>query len=261
MLKKKKGQKGKKGSPASSGNKKTTGRKNPRIVKKTKVRKKTRIKKISKVKKIKKKTQPGKKRSSAKKSSAVKKSPAVKKKVVTKTTAVLKNPVAEKVKTEKKQPVVKKPLPEEEKKVKVRRSTLSPAREEALRRILLEKKEEVWKDIKQKLFVQMGKEYREEVDVTLDDGDKAVVDLAAETGISLLDMRTDVLGKIDRAIAKLDEGTYGICEDCGAEIHENRLKVVPFAIYCIDCKTKREEMESIAKETDRFASTGPDEME
>jgi len=50
---------------------------------------------------------------------------------------------------------------------------------------------------------------------------------------------TDLL-KIDEAIRKLDEGTYGICEDCGDEISEQRLKILPYAIYCIDCKEKRE---------------------
>jgi DnaK suppressor protein len=134
-------------------------------------------------------------------------------------------------------------------------------REEDLRRVLLEKKEELWLDVKDRLFNQMGKEHREEVDSGLDDGDRAMADLAAETGISLLDMRSDVLEKIDRALLKLDEGTYGICEDCGEEIQENRLKAVPFAIYCVPCKSKREEMESIARETDRFAASGPDDYE
>jgi DnaK suppressor protein len=137
---------------------------------------------------------------------------------------------------------------------------LTKAREEGLRLVLLAKKQEVWKDVKERLFTRMGREYHEETDDTLDDGDKAMVDLAAETGLSLIDMGTDVLEKIDRALAKLDEGSYGICEDCGEEINENRLKVVPFAIYCIECKSKREQMESIAREPDRFAHPEHEEI-
>jgi DnaK suppressor protein len=140
------------------------------------------------------------------------------------------------------------------------RQDLPDKRKESLRKVLLAKKEEIWKDVKERLFTQMGKEYREEIDVSFDDGDKAMADLAAETGFSLIDMQTDVLDKIDRALSKLDEGTYGICEDCGIEISDNRLKVVPFAIYCIECKTRLEEMESIAREPERFGP-GPGETD
>jgi DnaK suppressor protein len=40
---------------------------------------------------------------------------------------------------------------------------------------------------------------------------------------------------------KLDDGTYGICEECGQEISEERLEAVPYAIYCIQCAQKHEE--------------------
>jgi DnaK suppressor protein len=46
----------------------------------------------------------------------------------------------------------------------------------------------------------------------------------------------------------LREGTYGTCEDCGEEINTERLKVLPFAIYCRDCQEKREEIEKIETE-------------
>ena len=54
--------------------------------------------------------------------------------------------------------------------------------------------------------------------------------------------------KIDAALEKLQEGTYGICEDCGGKINEERLKVLPFAIYCKDCQEKIEQLEAIEKE-------------
>lgn len=162
--------------------------------------------------------------------------------------------VAEKPKGEGREAMKEIPVPETP-------PRLSFERKEELRKILVEKKQEVWKDVKERLFTRMGKEYHEEVDFSLDEADKATVDLAAETGFSLIDMRKDVLDKIDRALAKLEEGTYGICEDCGAEIHQNRLKVVPFAIYCIECKTRQEEMEKIEREPDRFSVPGQEEMD
>jgi DnaK suppressor protein len=42
------------------------------------------------------------------------------------------------------------------------------------------------------------------------------------------------LDQIDRALQKIDDGTYGICERCGREIGEERLQVRPWALLCID---------------------------
>lgn len=135
---------------------------------------------------------------------------------------------------------------------------MSKKKKEALRKMLLEKKREVWNEVKERLFRQLGSEYKSEIDTALDEGDKALTDLAEETGLSLIDLRKDILDKIDHALEKLDQGTYGICEDCGAEISEQRLKAVPFAIYCIECKQKREELEQIERERERFGTPTPE---
>jgi RNA polymerase-binding transcription factor DksA len=42
------------------------------------------------------------------------------------------------------------------------------------------------------------------------------------------------LAQIDRAMAKLDDGTYGTCERCGGAISEERLRARPWALLCID---------------------------
>jgi len=49
--------------------------------------------------------------------------------------------------------------------------------------------------------------------------------------------------QIDEALLRLADGTYGICEDCGREISERRLKAVPFARRCIECQEKTEAIE------------------
>ncbi|MGB9716331.1 MAG: TraR/DksA family transcriptional regulator [Thermodesulfovibrionales bacterium] len=46
----------------------------------------------------------------------------------------------------------------------------------------------------------------------------------------------------------MDEGTYGKCEECGEDISEERLKILPFAIYCRDCQEKMELLKEIEKE-------------
>lgn len=44
---------------------------------------------------------------------------------------------------------------------------------------------------------------------------------------------------IDTAIARIDDGTYGVCASCGSAIPEARLEARPASIYCVDCKARR----------------------
>ena len=52
-----------------------------------------------------------------------------------------------------------------------------------------------------------------------------------------------LLKKIDLALKKIEDGTYGECEECGEEISVARLKARPVAQLCIDCKTEQESKE------------------
>ena len=63
-----------------------------------------------------------------------------------------------------------------------------------------------------------------------------------ELGLRQLSEDGDVLDLIEDAFERLSKGEYGKCQDCGEMISEARLKVRPYAIYCIKCKSKREEM-------------------
>lgn len=48
------------------------------------------------------------------------------------------------------------------------------------------------------------------------------------------------LKRIDAAIARMDQGTYGICPDCGEEIEPRRLRALPHAVRCQGCEEERE---------------------
>jgi len=41
--------------------------------------------------------------------------------------------------------------------------------------------------------------------------------------------------RTERALAKLDEGTYGVCDRCGAPIPEGRLRAMPDSVLCVEC--------------------------
>lgn len=64
-----------------------------------------------------------------------------------------------------------------------------------------------------------------------------------EIGLRQLSEDGDVLELIEEAFERLSKGEYGKCQDCGEMISEARLKVRPYAVFCIKCKTQREEME------------------
>ena len=59
-------------------------------------------------------------------------------------------------------------------------------------------------------------------------------------GIALRRKVEHSLEQSARALAKLDDGVYGICESCGARIDRARLKALPSVARCIDCQTRRE---------------------
>lgn len=52
-----------------------------------------------------------------------------------------------------------------------------------------------------------------------------------------------LLIKIERAVEKIKEGSFGICEECGCEIADKRLEARPVVTLCIDCKTEQEKQE------------------
>ena len=59
-----------------------------------------------------------------------------------------------------------------------------------------------------------------------------------------------LLKKIDYALAKIEQGTYGECESCGEEIAVARLMARPVAQLCIDCKTEQENSEKKFQESE-----------
>jgi len=120
-------------------------------------------------------------------------------------------------------------------------------RKAQLQKLLITKREELLKEAKEEIGRLVRGENKELVETALDDGDWSVIDLAEDLNLRKLTIHKENLNKIDEALRKIDEGTYGICEDCGTEIDEERLKVIPFAIYCVDCMEQREKLEEMER--------------
>jgi len=62
----------------------------------------------------------------------------------------------------------------------------------------------------------------------------------SEKRVYHLNQEMEKLKKINLALKRIYEKTYGICEICGCLIQEKRLKVVPYAKFCIKCKSNEE---------------------
>jgi DnaK suppressor protein len=75
-----------------------------------------------------------------------------------------------------------------------------------------------------------------------DPGDEAVA--GAANDLRLLETARDLaeLSAIGQALARMEAGTYGTCDDCGARIEFERLQAQPIATLCIDCQERRERM-------------------
>ena len=62
-----------------------------------------------------------------------------------------------------------------------------------------------------------------------------------EVVAAVVDTRARQLEEIDRALADIDAGRYGICRECGEEIPKARLKILPFATRCVACQARLEQ--------------------
>ncbi|HEX7372865.1 MAG TPA: TraR/DksA C4-type zinc finger protein, partial [Thermodesulfobacteriota bacterium] len=85
-----------------------------------------------------------------------------------------------------------------------------------------------------------------------DPTDRANLETDRNFLLRIRDRERKLIGKIKEALARIDDGTFGICEECGDDISEERLKARPMTTLCIDCKTKAEEEE---KQKEKVSAT------
>ena len=114
-------------------------------------------------------------------------------------------------------------------------------RHEKLRKMLQERKRKILADLHDQVFEKLGNECRSEFEQAMDSGDVSFVDLLQSIGIKLVDIRQEELIKMDEAERKLKEGTYGICEECGKEISDERLAAMPYAVRCLEDEERFEQ--------------------
>jgi len=87
--------------------------------------------------------------------------------------------------------------------------------------------------------------------------DQSDAHIQGDMDLTLLQMHTDTLRRVEDALARLDKGTYGTCFECHSEIADRRLRALPFAVRCQACEERREHLhghaERLALRRDRLS--------
>lgn len=76
-----------------------------------------------------------------------------------------------------------------------------------------------------------------------DPNDRATQESDRNFELRIRDRERKLINKIREALERIDDGTFGICEVCGDDISEARLKARPVTTLCIDCKMEQERQE------------------
>jgi DnaK suppressor protein len=112
------------------------------------------------------------------------------------------------------------------------------------RKEFLAKVDEHLRAEKTRLLVEMETELKAQREGNKDEGldsyDLASEERDREINFILSDRERAKIKEIDDALARLTDGSYGVCEECGLEIGEERLDALPFTRVCRDCQQDRE---------------------
>jgi DnaK suppressor protein len=76
-----------------------------------------------------------------------------------------------------------------------------------------------------------------------DPTDRAALESDRNFMLRIRDRESKLIKKIKKALARIEDGTFGICETCGEEISVERMKARPVTSQCIECKSKEEALE------------------
>jgi DnaK suppressor protein len=109
----------------------------------------------------------------------------------------------------------------------------------AIRKRLMKQREELLSEAEETINTKIGAEKQSFPDPT----DQAAAELDSNFQLRLRGREQKLLKKIDEAIARIDDGTYGVCETCGNTIGIKRLEARPVTTLCIESKTAQEEEE------------------
>jgi RNA polymerase-binding transcription factor len=122
-------------------------------------------------------------------------------------------------------------------------ATVSQSRYNELKQMLEGRRRELQAQVQGKMRdVRASGEVNKLTEV-FDAGESSENDIQEDIELALIQMKAETLNKVDDALRRLEQGSYGNCFECGDEIAEKRLRALPFAVRCKDCEEAKENAE------------------
>ena len=119
-------------------------------------------------------------------------------------------------------------------------NTMRPERYEELRDILEDRRLEIMGEVQHKMRDVRTQGAAVSHQGVRDEAESSEAEIQDDIEFALLQMKAETLSKITDALARLEEGTYGYCYECGDEVAEARLRALPFAVRCKAAEETRE---------------------
>jgi DnaK suppressor protein len=123
--------------------------------------------------------------------------------------------------------------------------TITANRHADLKRMLTERRREMQDEVQRRIRDGRTDRMKE----VRDDLEHSDADIQGDIELALLQMRAELVTRIDEALVRLDAGKYGTCFECTRDIAERRLRALPFAVRCQSCEERREREQGHARQT------------
>jgi DnaK suppressor protein len=122
------------------------------------------------------------------------------------------------------------------------------ARRADVRQMLVERRREVLLEIQRRIrdVREEGSSHRHHITTSVETCDGEPED---DLAFAVIELKGQLLERINEAVRQCDEGTYGYCIRCGAMIASSRLAAMPFAVRCLDCQEIQEDELRRARES------------
>src|SRR5260221_860056 len=119
-------------------------------------------------------------------------------------------------------------------------NNMKRGRYDELKGILEERRREIMSEVQGRMRDVRAEGAGSTVQGVLDAAESSEMDIQDEIEFALIQMKAETLSKIDEALRRLEEATYGYCFECGEEISERRRRARPFAGPPQECEEARE---------------------
>jgi RNA polymerase-binding transcription factor len=139
-----------------------------------------------------------------------------------------------------------------------RKTGIPQDRDAELRELLEDRRREILEQVRHRIRHVRAHHGRGSLDEVRDPAESSDALMREDLDLALLQLKSETLEKIENALARLDERTYGYCFECGEEITQQRLASLPFALRCTRCEEGREAAARAERRAGRRDDAEPD---